>query len=1619
MSTSTERTSPGDATFQRFAFEQAVQEVVAQGVGRYLIQVHVMALAEMRRRFALTASGDPTQPFEVSQMSSLFDAAIEQAIDHGFFTLLDTVPPRLGGIMRTLYQTGKFLDMIEDNVSDYLYSQVLELFGMARKDGMSPRRVEDALDQVFAAVDEDTGLPTGVQTRSQRLARTSATSTYNRAMIEQLRADGYTHKLWVSHHDEVVRDSHLALDGVSVPLDQPFMAAGGMLQYPGEPGVALEEVVNCRCVMVGAEKSVSGIDWDQPVLPLSDRLAQGLITIDEALEQGFLTRDQAERLWEEALGTVVADGSFGYNPEQARAPKGTPIGGQWIMMIGGILRRMTPNERRENGDPELPLYPDENPDAPQNLDALTQRYMPHRDLDAGAQYMPVVGYVLDNPALANEVATSMRETLSKAAAEGVTVSVSNMVLDDIADHGGLANIWQANDKGRGFGYLDNRDGFEREVMGVAPGWEMPGPTYDDDDLFLKPDPVDPTTRPIYGHALWESQNASMFYYGDTEVRLRPEVLTRTSWTLGDSLDSTLPPLMTHEIATASDEAVIKSGWGVIQDWGEHTVDSGRMQTGWDDPHTGWAASLPYVEAQVHGGVALSDIASINLADISVLAMFPDAVRTFMQAGIEITVWDQPLSELQDYDSVQALLASAAYGYNPEQARAPKGTPIGGQWIDTPTGLLSGVYGQGMLDVGDRSQLGDTLPRPIADWAYGAGSMSNPYYRMYDSEYKKDIAENTRDLLGKAAKNGVHIAMSEDNFYLLMEEARIALEDGEELPHYRTMAETVADLDSGLLGGEDVSPHLRSREYIAKREMWEGNGLNMDGNSTPAAERPIYGYGLASENVAREQGYVFGPVTLVLKDEVANRTFWTHGDGMDGQAVPILTENIATADAYDLIAASAYLGTADKRQDRTLVPEYWETYEGQSPYIEAQVMGGVRLDDIKEVIFSPLHSGLSREADVLAELGIPYRNEDSLDEMLDEGQPGWFKKYLPTPTITTAGEVEIDLLDKPNTASIKNALWFTQTNNYDDAETMGGWQEVSRGIKDYFETEAYSGMTFGSEGYTVDIHSVDIYDGTASIDGTIRDQMGNVVGTVERDFETDTGALVVHHDYLRLDAGAQGHGFGTEFSAYSEALYREMGVERIYLTAALDKGGYTWARAGYQWRDNTTVSFSSTRLREAYSRAVEEGNSTVAEALENLVAGEERDIENITGRIRVPTEVVTEWIGTPQDALKIVGNGDESIMWDTVWEGEKYLNEVEVASGSALPWYTSRERSDILFEFCRQWDVDYLDATWPRSIQRQWDALDEEGASAALVASGDTLAFNPEQARAPKGTPIGGQWIDTPSGLMESVAWGREQGRPFPLSRRSPEVHFERDKILGSLIGHLDADERAELADVTRRYLKRAASAGVKINVTGDTMHEVIQDGRIKTLKEVNREVGNIKSTDYNRVRFAYERDVVGLPTGRRLAERPIYGWAEQFQKDDASMSMIYGGVEIHLKPEVMDRTTLTIDDSLNRGVYPIWANEIDTASDDMMLAASIWASDRYYSVDENGEQYVGTAPGWEGGPGNLSTWYTEAQVHGGVSLDDIAEVVLEFPDTLSAEDQAALADLGIAITYRDQGIRYD
>lgn len=94
-----------------------------------------------------------------------------------------------------------------------------------------------------------------LQLRGETIARTEAMASLHASQHEAMRqaidsgavSRQDVRKVWVATKDKRTRDTHAALDGESMGIDQPFSNG---LQYPGDPAGPPEEVISCRCTML-------------------------------------------------------------------------------------------------------------------------------------------------------------------------------------------------------------------------------------------------------------------------------------------------------------------------------------------------------------------------------------------------------------------------------------------------------------------------------------------------------------------------------------------------------------------------------------------------------------------------------------------------------------------------------------------------------------------------------------------------------------------------------------------------------------------------------------------------------------------------------------------------------------------------------------------------------------------------------------------------------------------------------------------------------------------------------------------------------------------------------------------------------------------------------------------------------------------------------------------------------------------------------------------------------------------------------------------------------------------------------------------------------------------------
>lgn len=92
--------------------------------------------------------------------------------------------------------------------------------------------------------------------RAKFIAENEANTLINTAEYTEAKAQGYTHKIWMSYGDERVRATHQIVDGAKVPIGVYFDVGAARMLYPKDVTSELstgaehpEEVISCRCTI--------------------------------------------------------------------------------------------------------------------------------------------------------------------------------------------------------------------------------------------------------------------------------------------------------------------------------------------------------------------------------------------------------------------------------------------------------------------------------------------------------------------------------------------------------------------------------------------------------------------------------------------------------------------------------------------------------------------------------------------------------------------------------------------------------------------------------------------------------------------------------------------------------------------------------------------------------------------------------------------------------------------------------------------------------------------------------------------------------------------------------------------------------------------------------------------------------------------------------------------------------------------------------------------------------------------------------------------------------------------------------------------------------------------------
>jgi uncharacterized protein with gpF-like domain len=207
------------------------------------------AMLEMAERFALTGETMPPRD-HVENLSAIYQAMAIAAVTAFGMRVLDAGKAsgqllEVKGFAETMtrlalgYINSEMMRQRITNVADTTRAQII---------GAVARGFDDGLGQAGVAGYIRDLIPGMSGYRAGMIARTEVHGAANYGSVSAAVETGLRlRKEWISAEDERTRESHALANGQIVAQDDAFDVGGEALMYPGDPGGAAAEVINCRC----------------------------------------------------------------------------------------------------------------------------------------------------------------------------------------------------------------------------------------------------------------------------------------------------------------------------------------------------------------------------------------------------------------------------------------------------------------------------------------------------------------------------------------------------------------------------------------------------------------------------------------------------------------------------------------------------------------------------------------------------------------------------------------------------------------------------------------------------------------------------------------------------------------------------------------------------------------------------------------------------------------------------------------------------------------------------------------------------------------------------------------------------------------------------------------------------------------------------------------------------------------------------------------------------------------------------------------------------------------------------------------------------------------------------
>lgn len=237
------RSEPLERALTLLAFVQRASERAdaLQELNRSLAEIDAV-LAAMR-----SENVDKVEAVIRSLVAKFGDLALS---DIGVSTAFNAVNEPVLRYLGT--HAAQLMTWLDNSTVSMVKDEIQKAFLSAQTEGLN---IVDTAGEIVKA-----GIRSGFELSRQRantIAQTETTRAYNFTDMEAWRQSGVVKtRVWRGITDGKQRASHAAMEGVEVPLDQPFMVGDVPMDHPGDPSAPASETVECRCGMEVGQMAV-------------------------------------------------------------------------------------------------------------------------------------------------------------------------------------------------------------------------------------------------------------------------------------------------------------------------------------------------------------------------------------------------------------------------------------------------------------------------------------------------------------------------------------------------------------------------------------------------------------------------------------------------------------------------------------------------------------------------------------------------------------------------------------------------------------------------------------------------------------------------------------------------------------------------------------------------------------------------------------------------------------------------------------------------------------------------------------------------------------------------------------------------------------------------------------------------------------------------------------------------------------------------------------------------------------------------------------------------------------------------------------------------------------------